>query len=242
MNFIIPMAGSGSRFVKAGYTLPKMLLEAKGKTLLEWSLYSLPLHLSTTLVFVGLKEHEEEFGLSAKIKALYPALNCRFIFLERVTRGQAETVYLSLAECDMEQPLVVFNIDTYFYSPSLEQALLEPGHDGVLGSFTSREDRFSFAALDKEEKYVIDVREKEVISDHALTGLYTFKNAADFKDAYEYHEAHDLTVKGEFYIAPMYNYLIEAGKKYVLDKAEKHFILGTPEEYQQFLNIEISEI
>lgn len=237
MNFVIPMAGLGSRFVKAGYSLPKMLLEAKGKTLLEWSLASLPLNLSTVVVFAGLKEHEEEFGLSAKIRSLYPALNCRFIYLEQVTRGQAETVYLALGECDMELPLVIFNIDTYFYSPTLEDALLDPANDGVLGCFNSSEDRFSFARTDEQGKYVIDVREKEVISEHALTGLYTFKDAQDFKETYEYHQANDLTVRGEFYIAPLYNYLIAQGKRYVLDEAESHFILGTPEEYEQFLQL-----
>jgi NDP-sugar pyrophosphorylase family protein len=242
MNFIIPMAGLGSRFLKAGYTLPKMLLQAKGKTLLEWSLSSLPLELSTVVVFIGLAEHEKEFDLSNTIKQLYPELNCRFIFLKQVSRGQAETVYQSLGECDMEKPLVIFNIDTYFHSPTLAQTLLSADHDGVLSCFDSREDRFSFAALDEDERYVIEVREKEVISNHALTGLYTFQKANDFKETYEYHQAHDLRVKGEFYIAPMYNYLINLGRRYVLDHVEKHFILGTPEEYEQFLNLDNSAI
>jgi dTDP-glucose pyrophosphorylase len=231
------MAGLGSRFINAGYRLPKMLLEAHGKTLLEWSLDSLPLHLASSVIFVGLTDHEEQYELSVRIKNLYPDMNCKFIFLEQVTRGQAETVYLALAECEMDQPLVIFNIDTYFYSPALEQVLLDHNHDGVLGSFNSDEDRFSFAALDKDDHYVIEVREKEVISNNALTGLYTFKHAYDFEKTYAYHVKHDLRVKGEFYIAPMYNYLISAGKHFVLDAAEKHFILGTPEEYSQFLNI-----
>ena len=237
MNFIIPMAGLGSRFVKAGYSLPKMLLEAKGKTLLEWSLSSLPLQLSTVVVFVGLKEHEQEFELTANIKALYPALNCRFIYLEQPSRGQGETVYLSLGECDMELPLVIFNIDTYFSSSTLPDVLVNPANDGVLGCFQSNEDRFSFAKLDEQGEYVIEVKEKEVISDHALTGLYTFKKAGDFKETFEYHQLHNITVKGEFYIAPMYNYLIALGKRYVLDEAQEHVILGTPEEYQQFLQL-----
>lgn len=45
MNFIIPMAGKGERFKNAGFELPKMLIEAHGKTLLEWSVDSLPLDL-----------------------------------------------------------------------------------------------------------------------------------------------------------------------------------------------------
>jgi len=57
------MAGHGARFTKAGYKLPKMLLRAHNKTLLEWSLSSLPLHLANRVVFIGLKEHEDNFSL-----------------------------------------------------------------------------------------------------------------------------------------------------------------------------------
>jgi choline kinase len=35
------MAGLGSRFRKAGYNVPKYMIEAKGKTLFEWSMISL---------------------------------------------------------------------------------------------------------------------------------------------------------------------------------------------------------
>ena len=41
MTVIITMAGKGSRFREAGYDCPKFMIEAKGKTLFEWSLDSL---------------------------------------------------------------------------------------------------------------------------------------------------------------------------------------------------------
>lgn len=238
MNFVIPMAGYGSRFATAGFKRPKMLLEAHGKTLLEWSLASLPLEIADTVIFVGLQNHEDEYQLSGVIKKLYPALNNKFLFLKEPTRGQAETVFLSLSLCDALKPLVIYNIDTYFYSPTLKQKLLDNRHDGVLSYFTSSENRFSFAAADEETGFVNEVKEKEVISTHALTGLYTFKTVTDFSAAYTYHVNNGLTTKGEYYIAPMYNYLIKKGKKYVLDEAIEHHILGTPEEYENFRVVE----
>ena len=42
MKYIIPMAGESSRFFKAGFKIPKYLIEVKGKTLLEHSVNSLP--------------------------------------------------------------------------------------------------------------------------------------------------------------------------------------------------------
>ena len=41
IDIVITMGGLGSRFRKAGYTTPKYMIEAKGKTLFEWSLISL---------------------------------------------------------------------------------------------------------------------------------------------------------------------------------------------------------
>ena len=41
MTIVITMAGLGSRFKKAGYTVPKYMIEAHGKTLFEWSMESL---------------------------------------------------------------------------------------------------------------------------------------------------------------------------------------------------------
>ena len=35
INIVIPMAGRGSRFVKAGYQMPKPLLDIHGKHMIE---------------------------------------------------------------------------------------------------------------------------------------------------------------------------------------------------------------
>ena len=41
MTILITMAGLGTRFREAGYTVPKYQIEAKGKTLFAWSMESL---------------------------------------------------------------------------------------------------------------------------------------------------------------------------------------------------------
>lgn len=239
MNFVIPMAGYGQRFADAGYKVPKMLIEAHGKTLLEWSIDSLPLALCTRLVCILLAEHERQHNLSQHITALYGnRAEIRFHFLEQVTRGQAETVLLSKPLIDESRDLLVFNIDTFFHSESLAEKLLRKDIDGVLGAFESTEPRFSFAVVDEVTGLVTRTAEKEVISHHALTGLYHFRRPADFFEAATYYITNDIRVNNEFYIAPMYNYLIAQGRKFVVDEAAEHHILGTPAELKQFLDLE----
>jgi dTDP-glucose pyrophosphorylase len=104
-----------------------------------------------------------------------------------------------------------------------------------LGAFHSTEPRFSFAALD-ENGFVKKTAEKVVISNNALTGLYHFTNPTDFFKATESAFENNETTKGEFYIAPLYNYLIKKGRRLIVDMADEVNILGTPEELQLFLH------
>lgn len=230
------MAGEGRRFREVGYTLPKMLIEAKGKTLLEWSIDSLPLNLCSRLIFVAQQKHEDGFQLSEKIKSIYSkrAKSLHFLFIDTLTRGQSETACLARHLIDPSQPLLIFNIDTQFSSSSLEKNLLKKNIDGVLGAFYSEELRFSFAALDKEG-FVTKTAEKEVISSNALTGLYHFTYPEDFFEAAGSAFAKNETTKGEFYIAPLYNHLINKGRKLIVDMADEVNILGTPQELGIFL-------
>ena len=52
MNIVIPMAGAGSRFVKAGFNVPKPLIHVYDKPMYYWAVHSLPLQLASRLIFI----------------------------------------------------------------------------------------------------------------------------------------------------------------------------------------------
>ncbi len=241
MTIVIPMAGRGQRFLDAGYRVPKMLIAAHGKSLLQWSVDSLPLNLAARLVFIGLAEHEREFALAAKIRSWYArGLKLEFVFLPDVTGGQAETVLAAREFIPLKEPLLIFNIDTAFQSPTLARTLQDETNDGVLGAFVSKEPRFCFAAVDPTGR-VTRVTEKEPISSHALTGLYHYRRAADFLAVADAAVTRNERVKGEFYVAPLYNALMQ-GRRFVLDACRAHYILGTPAELDFFLNLPAAQV
>lgn len=243
MTFVIPMAGRGERFMTAGFTVPKMLIEAHGKTLLQWSIDSLPLHLATKMLFIGLRSHESEHHLSELIRNWYGTAVPEILFhwLEEGTRGQAQTVLACKHLIPPGEPLLIFNIDTAFISTSLASAMENEDNDGVLGGFRSRERRFSFAHVGGDG-VVERIVEKEAISDCALTGLYFCRSAHEFLKAAESAVLHDATVNGEFYVAPILNDLVVSGRRFVVDWCESHQILGTPEELSNFLKSDIQTL
>ena len=225
------MAGLGKRFIEKGYSQPKYLIEVKKKTLLEWSVNSLPLNLSTKIIFVILKSHNDKFNVVKLIKKIYGHLNLNFCIIENVTKGQLETTLKCWNNINKTEKLLIFNIDTKFNSESLEHNL-KKNCDGLVGTFNSSQDRFSYAKI--KNNFVIETAEKKVISNNALSGLYMFSDPYLFYQVGNDYIYQKKTIKNEYYIAPIYNDLIKMKKKIITDEVDNIDILGTPEEVDQF--------
>ena len=130
--------------------------------------------------------------------------------------------------------MLIYNIDTFFKSKDLPSKLLS-NTDGVLGCFESSMKNYSYAKINSIGN-VVEVREKKVISNYALNGLYFFKKASDFISIAEYNIKNNITEKVEFYVAPLYNELIKNNKKIVLSFTDINYILGTPRELDHFIS------
>ena len=62
---------------------------------------------------------------------------------------------------------------------------------------------------------VTKTAEKKAISPNACVGIYGFKKGSDFCKYAKEMISRNLRTKNEFYISPLYNVLIEDGKKIV---------------------------
>jgi dTDP-glucose pyrophosphorylase len=231
---VIPMAGRGQRFVDAGYADPKPLVDVRGRPMYSWAVDSLPVSLVGRLVMVCLAEHLEAYPLEADIRERYGHLDPVVIGLDHVTEGQACTVLEAAEHLEPAGPLVIYNADTWCVT-DLEATLAAVGPDvgGVIGVFEAPGDHWSFARLD-ERGHVVETAEKRRISPWATTGLYHFSRADEFvAHARAAIEADD-RVNGEFYVAPLYNRLVDAGRTVLVDRAREVWVLGTPAELAAF--------
>ncbi len=238
IDVIITMAGLGSRFREAGYDVPKYMIEARGKTLFEWSMDSLRSVLKQTdnLLFVALQDKKVDVNKFINDRCKKMGINdYSLILLDNVTDGQATT---AMSVCNMwheNHPLLIYNIDTY----------VEPGKiipedfkgDGFIPCFKAPGDHWSFVKLDDDGR-AVEIEEKKRISDNCTIGAYYFKTCGLFKRLYNtyYREKND--VKTEKYVAPLYNHLLkEGGEVYIcdIDPSSVH-VLGTPEELKDFQN------
>ncbi len=236
MTIIITMAGVGSRFKKAGYKVPKYMIEAKGKTLFEWSMDSLigyNENVEKYIFVVQRQDNSKEFITKQCEK--YKINEFEIIEIDGLTDGQATTCMLALPYLNKEKPIMIYNIDTYVEPYEMKYEDIKG--DGFIPCFYGKGDHWSFAKLDEKER-VVEVREKERISENCTLGAYYFSSANLYEKIYnEYYIDDSNLEKNEKYIAPLYNYMIKNDFEVRISivNVDKVHVLGTPEELKEFV-------
>jgi dTDP-glucose pyrophosphorylase len=238
LNIVIPMAGHGSRFAKAGYTEPKPLIPMGGRPMIEVVIDNLRPRSAHRFIFVCQREHIERAALDQRLAAIAPG--CEVIGIDRVTEGAACTVLLARGLIDNDTPLMIANCDQYVcvdiddYLAQMQRESL----DGLIMTMTAHDPKWSFVRLDAQRR-ITEVVEKQVVSDEATVGIYNFARGRDFVGAADTMIAKNLRVNGEFYVAPCYNEMIGKGARLGLhnigsDRAGMHG-LGVPEDLDDFM-------
>lgn len=244
-NIVITMAGRGSRFYEAGYTVPKYEIMAHGRSLFDWSMLSLQNFLSpdARVIFVCLAENKSADYVQRQ-SAVLGLQDVHVVELAQLTDGQATSAYVSRELWRPDESLLIYNIDTYVNPRALQQTQIRPGSDGWVPCFQVPGEHWSFVELG-EDGWAADLAEKNRISDYASIGLYWFARADRYVDAYDrfFSDTENL-VCGERYVAPLYRQLLkDGGKVSIVDLAvEDVHVLGTPRELELFLELDVSEL
>ena len=243
LTIVIPMAGRGSRFADAGYALPKPLLPIHGVPMIEVVVRNLTPSEPARFVFICQREHLAQYGFEAGLRRAAPG--CEIVPINGVTEGAACTVLLAEPAIDPRDVLVIANSDQWVdraMDAHLE-TLRREQLDGLIMTMTADDPKWSFVELDGDRR-VTNVVEKEVVSDEATVGIYTFARGDDFVRGAKSMIASDKRVNGEFYVAPAYNELIAGGAAIGIDnigaEADGMYGLGTPADLEAFLALDIS--
>lgn len=238
LNVLIPMAGEGSRFSKAGYTFPKPLVEVFGKPMIQLVIENL--NIDANFIFIIRKEHDKKFGIKSLLNQIVP--ECEIVDVDTLTDGAACTTLLAKEFIDNDQELLIANSDQYVVWDSCEfyHSMNSEYLSGGILTFENNHPKWSYVKLD-ENNNVTEVKEKEVISNQATIGIYHWSKGSDYVKYAEQMISKDIRYgsnfngKGEFYVAPVYNEAILDGKVFKTYGVKKMFGLGTPEDLNYFL-------
>lgn len=243
MQIIIPMSGFGERFRRAGYTLPKPLIEIEGKPLIGHVVDLFP--NETDLIFVCNEDHlaTPEYRMRETIEKYCPS--GRIIGIRAHKKGPSHAVQQALHLIDMQQPVVVNYCDftCYWDWRHFKQFVARSNCAGAIPAYRGFHPHSlgstNYAYLREANGWVLDIREKTPFTDNrmnefASSGTYYFASGAILADALHRSIEQQLSVNGEYYLSLAYKPLIDDGRAIAVYPLQHFMQWGTPEDVSEY--------
>ena len=236
MIIIIPIGGIGQRFKENGYKKPKALINIYGTPIISYLLDNLNTD-NIDYIFIPYNHEYKNYNFEAFLVKHYPQLNFKFFCLENNTRGAAETINIGINNLNEERDLPVICLDSdNFY---LCDIISQWGGENCIFSFEDLNENpiYSYVTTNDNNE-ILDIKEKEKISNNACTGAYGFKSINELKIYTSKIINENITQKSEFYTSGVIKEMISNDhtfqNKTIL---RSNFIcLGTPLQMKFFYN------
>ena len=248
LHIIMAMAGEGSRFKEAGYTVPKPLIKVEGIELFRRAIGSFNYYCTSTNIpdtkytFIVRSEYISEYEIDKTIKMYYP--NANILAVEKTTRGALETLMVAKDYIDDDDCVVSMDCDIQFNSSTYDYKILhrrtEDSAIPMVMSFYSKNPIYSFVkVVDGIGTYVA---EKDPISNYALGGCYYLGLGKNLKKAAKQYikdfEDGKIQTK-ELYLSLVINYIANITKKtievYDMNFHYDHYwSFGTPYDLEHY--------
>ena len=235
MKVLIPMAGEGSRFVKEGYTFPKPLIDVNGKPMIQLVVENLD--FDCEYIFLVRKSHVEKYGGLIDTLDRITNGNFQYITVDGLTEGAACTALLAEGLIDTDEDLLIANSDQFVEYEAQNFTMLknQTDCDAMVYTFNAVHPKWSFVKTNSRG-FITEVAEKRPISNTATCGIYWYRHGSDFVKYTKQMIEKNVRVNNEFYIAPVYNELIQDGKTLIPFYVHKMWGIGTPEDLGYYLD------
>lgn len=159
------------------------------------------------LLVVLLSEDALEYEADEKVaKALvdYPV---EVVLLDEMTSGPAETVYQTIKKVGIVGRMMVKDSDNHLAPNCLPKGNFVAGLDLNTWERDVHNLKSKSFLMLNEQRYLLDIIEKQIRSDVICAGLYGFNQASDFVTAYEHLDDDSFPIKS-LYVSHIISYLI----------------------------------
>lgn len=240
MKIIIPMAGTGARFVEQGYQDPKPLIAVDGIQIIEYivSMFC----PNDEFIFICNETHIATTNITYELKKLAP--NCKILTIPDHKKGPVWTLTYAFDFMDDEEVIVSYCDNPLVWNYSKFKEYINRSLPGGcilthIGFHPHTLNNTKMAFLKVNGEIVSEIKEKESYTDdpmqeHASTGVYYFKSGNILKYYCKRALEENLTYKGEYYVTLLYNLLIKDAIKVTYYDTKFVTVFGTPEEVKNF--------
>ena len=197
MKFIILCGGIGKRC--NNYSLPKPLNFIQGRHMIEYVIENIPSNEVYIIYNIFLNDYNFCEILINKFKNKKLHFSC----VDYLTRGAVETAYIGIQKFNMNDDNIVFidndNVHTFNEIKTFE-------HDFIGYGIDYSNPNYSFIKILNNN--IINIEEKNKISDCYCCGFYGFKNISNFIYYSKKLLDKNFKTKNEFYFSQLYKLII----------------------------------
>ena len=243
MQIIIPMSGFGERFRKAGYNVPKPLIEVEGKPVIAHVLDLFP--GEKDVVFICNKEHLEtrDFRMREVLDRLCPT--GKVVSIEPHKFGPVYAVSKAFSEIDPDRPAIVNYCDftCYWDYHHFKKYVLMSQCDGCIPAYRGFHphslNSTYYAYMQEKDGWLLDIQEKKPFTNNpmlefASSGTYYFSTGSKLIHYFKEAMKRKLTVEGEYYVSLVYRTMIEDGLSIAVYELQHFMQWGKPEDLQEY--------
>lgn len=237
------MSGMSSRFSRAGYQLPKYLLEIDGKTVIQHIVDLYP--KDSEFIFIVNDKNSNETDVLNLLEDICE--NKKVFVIPSHKLGPVYTVSHIFNEIKDDEQVVINYCDfsMYWDYQDFEKFVNETECDGCVVCYTGfhphmlGSDNYAFCKVDGNNK-ILEVREKQPFTDDkmsefASTGTYYFRRGEYVKKFFQEMMNDNVNLNGEYYVSLIYNLLCKNNLVSLVYEVPHMLQWGTPLDLDMYL-------
>ena len=237
------MSGTGQRFLKAGYTLPKPLIEVEGRTIISHVVDMFPGNNFFTFICNNDHLSDQSLGMADELNSL--GENVQIIGIDSHKKGPGYAVEQVFDQLDTTTPIIINYCDFTCYWDFVDFVSFteETACDGAIPCYTGfhphhlTENRYAY--VKEDNAWATDIREKTPFTDnpmneYASSGTYYFKSGDMARHYINDNMKNNVKVNGEYYISLPYKAMIDAGLAVAVYELQHFMQWGTPEDLKEY--------
>ena len=241
MKIIIPMSGFGERFIKAGYNVPKPLIEIEGKRIIEYVIDMFPgekdIHFicnSTHLAQTNMAEVIENYCKTGTIHSIPP---------HKLGPVYAVSQIFDVIN-DQEEVIVNYcDFTCYWDYQHFKNWVRNTNSDGCIPAYKGFHPhslgKTNYAYMKHIDNWMLAIQEKKPYTDtkmneYASSGTYYFKNGKLLKESFTALVSKQKSVNNEYYCSLAFQELVERGFNVSIYEIEYFMQWGTPEDVAEY--------
>lgn len=237
------MSGFGERFRRAGYAVPKPLVEIDGKPIIAHVIDMFP--GEADFIFICNQEHlnESKFRMASILNE--HCSSGRIIGILPHKLGPINAVRQVESLLDLSKPVIVNYCDftCYWDWSHFKRFVKETSCVGAIPAYKGFHPHSlgstNYAYIRETSGWVDDIQEKQPYTDnrmeeYASSGTYYFESAQIMSEAFRIVMERDLDIGGEFYVSLAYKVLIENKRRVAVYPLQHFMQWGTPEDVAEY--------